>query len=359
VARPGSLPTSVSGSTTTTSSLSLQGYDFFTGSLNAQQLLWDFGQTWNRWDASKAALNSQEESERASLVSIDLTLRGAYYNAAAQKELIDVAQATLANTDLHLKQVQGFVNAGTHPEIDLAQSKSDRANARLALVNAKNAYTTAKARLNQAMGVEGATAYDVVDKTPPEVDLENKTIDEVVLVAVGARPELAALEAQVRAQEFTLKSLKDAYWPTLNAQAGATAQSRALPSITPNLSIGLNLSWQLYQGGLTLSQVAEAEANLVQAEAQRDVTHQQVRLDVEQAMLDVGAGKEALEVSQEALDAANENQRLAEGRYQAGAGSIIEWGDAQVRVTTAQGQRVQAEFTLASARARLLAALGR
>jgi len=50
---------------------------------------------------------------------------------------------------------------------------------------------------------------------------------------------------------------------------------------------------------------------------------------------------------------------LAEGRYQTGVGSLLELADAQLALTQAQGDRVQAEFSLASARAALLHALGR
>ena len=122
---------------------------------------------------------------------------------------------------------------------------------------------------------------------------------------------MAALDSKVQAQELTLRSIRGNYWPTFSAQASGTAQSRTFTSWTPNLTFGLNASWQLYQGGLTISQVSENEYILAQLQGQLDLTRQQVRLDVEQAMLDVGAGKEGLEVSQEALDAANENQRLA------------------------------------------------
>jgi outer membrane protein TolC len=50
---------------------------------------------------------------------------------------------------------------------------------------------------------------------------------------------------------------------------------------------------------------------------------------------------------------------LAEGRYQTGAGSIIELADAQLALTTALGQRVQAEYSLSTARAALSKSLGR
>jgi len=73
----------------------------------------------------------------------------------------------------------------------------------------------------------------------------------------------------------------------------------------------------------------------------------------------VRAAKAALSASLEAEENARVRLRLAEGRYQAGVGSVIELGDAQVAVTNASAQRVQAEYTLASARAQLLHALGR
>ena len=67
----------------------------------------------------------------------------------------------------------------------------------------------------------------------------------------------------------------------------------------------------------------------------------------------------SVQSAREAETNAREQLRLAEGRYQAGAGSIIELGDAQVTVNTAAAQRVQTEYNLAAARAALLRALGR
>jgi len=50
--------------------------------------------------------------------------------------------------------------------------------------------------------------------------------------------------------------------------------------------------------------------------------------------------------------------RLAEARYQTGVGNAIELGDAQLGVTNAGVQKLQAEFQLGVARAQLLKALG-
>ena len=61
----------------------------------------------------------------------------------------------------------------------------------------------------------------------------------------------------------------------------------------------------------------------------------------------------------DALAGARDRLRLAEGRYSAGAGSVIELGDAELSAANAAAQRVGAEYSLASARAALALALGR
>ena len=55
---------------------------------------------------------------------------------------------------------------------------------------------------------------------------------------------------------------------------------------------------------------------------------------------------------------AQENLELAEGRYQAGVGSIVELTDAQAALTSARAQQVRAGYDLATARARLTRAVG-
>ncbi len=126
-----------------------------------------------------------------------------------------------------------------------------------------------------------------------------------------------------------------------------------------NAAAGVTLTWNLFQGGLTTGTVHEAEGNLGFAAAQLDVLRQQVRVDVDQALLGIRAAKAALSSSRDALVAARQRLSLAEGRYQNGSGSVIELGDAQIAAANAAAQVVQTDFQLATARAQLLWALGR
>ncbi|HEX7508046.1 MAG TPA: TolC family protein, partial [Polyangia bacterium] len=319
---------------------------------------YDFGQATGRWNAAKATLRSQEENERNQTVQVAFNLRSAYYTAAAARELLKVAEETLGNQEAHLRQIQGFVEAGTRPEIDLAQARTDRANAKVQLINQQVAYDTGKALLNQTMGVERGTDYDVVDPLADEVPGEDGGTDGLLPIALKARPDLLSLVRQIDAQELTTGSIKGSYAPSLSASAGLSESGPALDRLNWGLRGLLSLNWPIFGGGITDAQMREARAYTAVLRAQYDLQHQQVRADVEQARLGVRAAKAAIEATHEAAVNARVRLGLAEGRYQAGVGSIIELGDSQVALTAAAGQEVQAVFNLATARARLLQALG-
>jgi outer membrane protein len=105
--------------------------------------------------------------------------------------------------------------------------------------------------------------------------------------------------------------------------------------------------------------VRELEAGQSGIEAQLATQRQQVRLDVVKARLALVAAKASVDATAQALESSRQRQILAEARYQAGVGSILELQDAQFAVTAAQGQAIQAAFNVSLARAQLMRALGR
>ena len=352
--RPGSVP-GVSGARNS----SFASFNYFDSAVTLSQLIYDFGQTTGRYDAAQAQAAATAETERATGLQIVFDVRAAYFDARANRDLVRVAQETLRSFESHLQQIEGFVQVGTRPDIDLAQARSDAANARVQLINAENAYDVSRATLDQAMGVEGPLDYEVADETLAAVPGEDAATGPLLDEALKARPEVASLLDQVRAQRETVRSFRGAYAPQLGASAGFTQGGIAVDQLGWNLSAGLTLTWQLYQGGLTTAQVHEAEANLAQIAAQLDLLRQQLRVDVEQARLGVRAASASLGASRDALLNARERLRLAEGRYETGIGDAIELSDAQVAVTSAAVQAVQADQKLSTARAQLLRALGR
>jgi outer membrane protein len=333
--------------------------DNFNFGITATQTLWDASGQLARWRQNVSFAESVEATERATGLAITLNVRAAYFAARANKALVQVARETLANQDRHLQQTEGFVKVGTQPEIAVAQARTDRANARVQLIQAENNYEIAKATLNQAMGVERDTAYDVSDETIGIVDGEDLATDPLLDEALKTRPEFVNLDKAIKAQELAVWAAKTAYGPSLTASTGFTNRGTDLGFLVWNWSFSLTLNWQLFQGGLTWYTVKEQKASLDALGAQRQTLRLQTRLEVDQARLAVRANKEAVLAADEAVTNARERLRLAEGRFSAGVGSIIELGDAQVAYTAAAAQKVQADYNVSTARAQLLKALGR
>jgi outer membrane protein len=340
-------------------------YDLWSFGLTGTQLIYDFGQTSEKYHAADLNVDAQRYSEQATRLTVVLNVRTAYFNARAMKELVAVAQETLDDQNKHLAQVQGQVTVGTQPPIALAQQKAACANAVVQLIQADNNYETSKAQLNQAAGIFGGTEYDVGDEQLPAPEDEDQPLEALAAKAIAARPEIATFQKQRESQEATLSSVKGGYGPTLSGSAGINdigenlTAAQAVGGLVPNWSAGLLLNWPLYQGGLTKGQIRQAEAGLDSIDAQRAVEVLAVRLQVDTARLSVRAAKATIGASQDALDSSRDQLRLAEQRFSTGVGNIIELNDAQVAYTTAAAQVVQARFALASARAQLLAALGR
>jgi outer membrane protein len=355
--RPGAIPTT--GGPTVGGSLFSTSFDYWQFGLSATQLIYDFGQTSQKLRSADFNVDAQRASEQVARLGVVLNVRKAYFNARAMKELVDVAKETLDDQNKHLAQVQGMVQVGTQPPIALAQQKAAVANALVQLISSQNNYETAKAQLNQAAGMVGGTEYDVGDETIPIVEDEDQPLETLARKGLAARPEMLVLARQRDAQDATLSSARGGYGPTIAAGAGVTDYGVQLDQLVPNWNAGLTVTWPIFQGGLTKGLVHQAEAGLESVEAQRSLEELQVRLDVDSARLAVRAAKATIGAVDDALTSAREQLRLAEQRYATGVGNIIELNDAQVAYTGAAAQVVQARYSLSTARAQLLAAMGR
>jgi outer membrane protein len=336
-----------------------RSFDYWNFGVSAAQLIYDFGQTYDRYRAARFTADAQRLQEQTTRLQVLYAVRRTYFNARATKELVDVARETLDGQNKHLVQVQAYVQVGTQPPIALAQQRAAVANAQVQVINAQNNYETAKAQLNQAAGIAGGTDYDVSDEELARVDDEDQPLETLVGKALAIRPEMATLRKQREAQEQSLSSAKATYGPALSATAGATEQGTALDGLVPNWNAGLVMSWSIFQGGLSKGLVHQAEAQVQNVEAQRSLEELQVRLDVDSARLAIRAAKAIIGAAEDAATSAREQLRLAEQRYATGVGSIIELDDAQVAYTSAAAQLVEARYGLSAARAQLLAALGR
>jgi outer membrane protein len=361
VPRPGQLPRAVvdtaSGAANRRDPWQL--FNFYNFGATASVLLYDFQGSIDRLRGAKESSRAAEQRARAAVLAVELAVRDAFFRARAQRELVEVAREALANTERHVEQIAAFVEVGTRPEIDVRQARTDVANARVQLVQAQNGHALAKAELARAIGLEAQVDFEVAEEQLGAVNEEDAPIEQLLERALVARPDVLAVERELRASERGETAARGAYGPALTASTTITEAGRELDDLQFNWNAGVQLTWPIVRGGATIAEVREARANARRAQANLGELRQTVRLQVEQARLGIAAARAVIEAAAEARDNARARLELAEGRYEAGVGNVIELGDARVALTQAEAQSVSAEYSLSMARAQLLSALGR
>jgi outer membrane protein len=327
-------------------------------SLSGDVLVWDFGRTSGRWRSAQASAQAASEDARTTAQAAILEARVAYFGVLAAHALDQVARETLANAEKHLSDTEAMVQAGSRAAIDLARLRTQVASARAALVRTQNAIRTARTRLDVAMGAPGQPGYAVVSPSIPALAAEERPTDALYADAVAARPELASLRASVSAGAYALKTADRALWPSLHANAGASAAGSDALDPAWTTSAGVTLSWTLFDGLSSRAAAEGARARLEATRAQLDERGQQVWQQIDTALSDVASGRAQLPAAEEGVAAATDLLGYAEARYREGVGSSLELADAQLALANAAAQRIQVEYDLASARARLLSAVG-
>ena len=332
--------------------------DLWGGNISANQVVWDFGQTWSRSAAARNNADAAGANEKLVHQQVRASVRGAFFDALARQALLDVARRSLQNQERHLEQVDAFVEVGRRPEIDRAQIRADVASARVDVVDSETAYRTSLLVLARTMG-DARPIAAVTGSIAPPLEEENAELAVLVEAASQARPELVQIQSQLEARSRAIDIARGSLLPTLGVAANARVNGTQLDALGPNAAVGATLSWPLFSGLSNIADIRAAEADLTALSAQRDAQRLQVHTEVAQTQLAVHAARESVRAIEDAIVNAEYRLTLAEARYETGAGSLLELSDAQLAVDRVRARKVQSDTNLSTARAQLLLALGR
>jgi outer membrane protein len=89
-----------------------------------------------------------------------------------------------------------------------------------------------------------------------------------------------------------------------------------------------------------------------------EITAQHIVLNVQQSFVNLVSAHERIRTSEGLLAQARENLALAQGRYQVGVGPLIDVTDAQLALTQAESENIQAIVDFKLSEARLRKAMG-
>lgn len=322
--------------------------------VSLSQVLFDFGKTFASTDAARRLAEQAQEDVELQRQLITQTVKESFININFARRLIRVQEQALERADLNLRSARGFFEVGTRPKSDVARAEVDVANARVDLIRARNAEQVAKVALNTAMGIAADAPTDVQDN----LVYEAVTIDRSQLLsqALSQRPEYKQARLRVSEAEARMRRAFRDFFPDVTGSAFYGGTRSDLNEIW---EIGVALSWTIFDGGNRIARFRETKVNVDAAQARVRSTELDISREVEQAQLTVTEAQERIGAAQTAVASAQENFRLAQGRFDAGVGTILELTDAQLFLTQAQNTEAQALADYRIALARLERAIGR
>jgi TolC family type I secretion outer membrane protein len=295
-----------------------------------------------------------------------VSTRVAYYDVLVAEQQIIVNEASVNLLSKELDDQQRRFDAGTVPKFNVLRAEVAVANARPALINARNAYRIAKNNLSNLLGYnlprdvwEDIPLHltDKLDANPYSVDLP-----AAITQALERRTELAALQRTEGLQRENVINARSGYKPTLNAFAAYDWHNNEFSEDVGDelhgWMVGGELNWNIFDGFLTRGKVIQAKAQLAHAKADVEDNSRQIELEVRTDYSSFIEAREVLESQEKVQEEADEALRLARARAEAGTGTQLDVLDAETSLTQARTTQVQALHDYDVARARLERAIG-
>jgi outer membrane protein TolC len=231
----------------------------------------------------------------------------------------------------------------------VTRAEVEVANARVGVIRARNLVRFSEASFANALGLDATVPIEIADTLTYEaVGLDPA---QLAAEALGNRPELRQAQARLDATRAQLSGARAGYLPdlTVSGSAGYAGDDALVGvngvagvSFSETWSITGQLTWNLFQGFFTQSRVKETQALVETARANYETVELQVRLEVEQAYIAVVEAAERIGATEKAIESARENLRLAQGRYDAGVGTILDLTEAQLSLSNAEADNVRA-----------------
>ena len=299
------------------------------------QLIYDFGKTGAQAGVAKKTYEASRETLQSSINDVVYQVKNAYFNQLFLQQQAEVYEDSVLQYQIHLKQAQAYYAIGSKAKIDVSTAAYNLDNAKLTLIQAKNAIETGFATLTNAMGVPESKPFDIQDR------LDRKrydiTFDEAFKIASDQSPALAAAKKKMEGSKLLVKSAKVAFLPDITG-LGIYTKGGKLPGTDYGYQIGAQVSYSNLNLLLLKQQVDEATLTYKKDQADYETQRQKTYLEVKQAFIQLKNSQQSIPVAKASMDVAKERYDLAAGRYKVGLGDAIELKDAQIEYVNARLQ---------------------
>jgi outer membrane protein TolC len=290
--------------------------------------------------------------------------RKAYYGALLAREAFDLMRSTLRNAEDNLKNVQFMRKQGIVSEYDDLRASVGVENLRPMVIQSETNYSLSLDNLKNTLGITAKEDFVLTDSlTFQPVDEQLiATADELVL---ETNPGLNATKHQVELNGAIVSAERSGYLPTL-AAFGSYSYTAAKDQFNfstndfyKGSTVGLSLSLSLFQGLQTYSKVEQAQLEQRKSEEQKINLERTLRTGIHSILGNLRQARKRIEAQGRTVEMAERGYKIVTTRFLSNAATQLEVNDAQLALTQAKVNRIQAIYDYLSSSTDLEQIIGR
>lgn len=306
---------------------------------------------------AKANYMAVVEGKQKAYNDMRATVTTGYCDLLQAGNMQQLSRESVQRLEDHLKNVKAQYDVGVVAKADVLRSQVELSNAQQSLIQAENAYQVAEANLNRIVGLP----MDTTLKLDNILTYSEYTEDMAYCLDYASkyRPELEQARQGVEAAKGALMVARSGHMPQIVANASQNWHDKEWPGDeNGEWGVGVSVSLNVFDSGVTWSKINGAKADLAAAEETYRDTVTAVDLDVRNSYLGMREAEKRIQTTQTAVSLAEEDYRIAQVRYMAGVGTNTDVLDAQVALTQAKTNYLQAMYDYNTSKIELENAIG-
>ena len=320
----------------------------YNASVNLNYILFDgLGRAYN-YKQLKETRKLSELEARETIENTILQLFTVYYTVAEIAENYSAITQTLAISNDRLTRAKYQFDYGQNTKLSVLNAEVDINNDSISLMNSEQQLKNFKRDLNLVLGNTLNDNFNI------DTEFTFNTLydkNEFLTKAKANNVSLLQVDKSIAINSLDVKSEKSAYLPTIGLTGtygwnknNNNAASFVAVSTNTGLSGGLNLSWDLFDGGRSITRVKNAKLNLEAQNIQKELLIVTLERNFNNAWDDYQNKLNIYRLQEHNIKTSQNNFDRTQEKFKLGQVNSIEFRQAQLNLLNSELNRNQAKY---------------
>jgi len=320
--------------------------------------LFEGGRAVSSVDASRFLKKAAEQGLEQTREELVFNIKSTFYAILGQDRLVNAVEYSIKALEQHLGKTEELLSVQKAARVDLLNIEVRLADLRYQLVRECGISDMYRRLLVNLMGIDTIPhgGFDVSG----DLSIYDASTDseELILKAVRERPDMARLDAEIKAQKERIDIAWAEYWPVVSAKGTYGARASVQGDYDDLGFAGIELSFPFFTGLETAARVDEEEAELRILEEKKRKLALDIGREIDSAVIRTKTALARIDATAKAIAMARESLDIASEKAAVGHGTTMDVLDAQAALLKAETMRFTALTDLHTACALLDLASG-